>query len=553
MTDIIPSKNDFWFLPLGGSGEIGMNLNLYGHNGQWLMVDLGINFHDRLGIDIITPDPGFIEEQKDRLQGIVLTHAHEDHIGAIPHLWRFLKCPLYATPFTAEIIKRKLSETPWGSSVPINIIDLNAKFKVGHFDLEYVHLTHSTLEPNALIITTPLGTVVHSGDWKIDDAPQVGQATNDERLREVSKNGVLALICDSTNSFDDGESGSEETVVKNLHELIASESKNRVVVSCFSSNVARVYTIAKIAEKVGRRLCLVGRSLVNMVSAAKETGYLQDFPQIIDDQTAMRLPPHKVLFITTGSQGESRAALSRISQNKHPGVKLEKNDVVIFSSRIIPGNEKIIGSLQNNLIKIGCRVVTDSHKFRIHVSGHPAKEELKKMYDWIKPDLLIPTHGEYRHMAEQENWAKKCGIKETFIPMNGTIVNLNKGQARLVDYVETGKLGVDGNSLVAMDSYLIKDRMRMSIHGTIFATIYHSHDGYLTRAPMITIIGLTDDQDEHAEIVSEIEPIIRSQMNITYSSKSDCHKAIESSLRSYMNKTFNKKPLICIHLVKEDL
>ncbi|CAO5678815.1 MAG: Ribonuclease J [Holosporales bacterium] len=551
MVNFIPTKNDFWFLPLGGSGEVGMNMNLYGHNGQWIIVDLGINFHDRLGIDILTPDPAFIEDHKDRLQGIVITHAHEDHIGAIVHLWKFLECPIYATPFTAEIIRRKLSELPWGKKVPIHIIALNTSFKLGVFEIEYIHLTHSILEPNALYIRTDLGSVVHSGDWKIDAAPQVGLLTNEKRLEELAHEDVLAFICDSTNAFDEGESGSEEMVFENLEKVISSESKNRVVVSCFSSNIARVQTIAKIAEKVGRRVCLVGRSLVNMVSAAKETGYLKEFPTPIDDQTAIRMPRNKVLFITTGSQGESRAALSRIAQNQHPSVKLDADDLVVFSSRIIPGNEKIIGHLQNNLVKNGCRVVVDTYKTRIHVSGHPAKEDLKKMYNWIKPHLLIPTHGEYRHMAEQAKWAKACGIKETFIPQNGMIINLLKGQPRLVDKVETGKLGVDGNSLVAMDSYLIKDRTRMSIHGALFATIYHTVDGYLTRQPTITILGLTDDSDEHAEIVSEIEPIIRSQMNVTYGSKSECHKAIESALRSYMSRNFEKKPLMCIHLVKE--
>ncbi|MBP9752354.1 MAG: ribonuclease J [Proteobacteria bacterium] len=551
MTSHVPTKNDFWFLPLGGSGEIGMNMNLYGHNGQWIIVDMGINFNDRLGIDIVTPDPTFIEDHKDRLQGIVITHAHEDHIGAIPHLWKFLECPVYATPFTAEIIKRKLSEHPWGKKVPIHIIDLNSKFELGAFEIEYIHLTHSILEPNALCIRTPLGSVMHSGDWKIDPSPQVGLLTNEDRIKELANDNILALVCDSTNAFDDGESGSEEMVFENLEQIIASESKNRVVVSCFSSNIARVQTIARIAEKAGRRICLVGRSLINMVSAAKETGYLKDFPTPIDDQTAIKMPRHKVLFITTGSQGESRAALSRIANNQHSVVKLEPDDLVIFSSRIIPGNEKIIGHLQNNLVKNGCRIVVDNQNTRVHVSGHPAKEELKKMYDWLKPNLLIPTHGEYRHMAEQARWGRVCGIKETFIPLNGMIIDLLKGHSRLVDKVETGKLGVDGNSLVAMDSYLIKDRTRMSIHGVLFATIYHTSDGYLTRAPMISIIGLTDDSAEHAEIISEIEPIIRSQMNVTYSSKSECHKAIESALRSYMFKNFEKKPLMCLHLVKE--
>ncbi|MDP2193073.1 MAG: ribonuclease J [Alphaproteobacteria bacterium] len=547
---LLPTQQDFWFLPLGGSGEIGMNLNLYGHNGKWLMVDMGINFHDKYGIDVLTPDPSFIEDHKEHLVGLVVTHAHEDHIGAIPHLWPYLECPIYATPFTAEIIKRKLSEKPWGREVPIHIIQLNQKFSLSPFDLEFVHLTHSTLEPNALCITTPLGTVVHSGDWKIDPNPMVGGLTSESRLQKIGDDGVMALICDSTNAFNDGASGSEEAVYHELLKVVEAEPKNRVVIGCFASNVARVYTACKIAEKVGRRVCLVGRSMINMVSAAKETGYLKDLPNMVDEQTAMDLPKDKVLFVMTGSQGEDRAALSRISFKKHPSIALDKGDLVVFSSRIIPGNEKSIGDLHNRLLKLGCRLV-DASSHDIHVSGHPAKEELKQMYEWIRPQALIPTHGEYRHMKEQADWALKCGIKTVLIPENGSVINLTPGQVKLVDMVETGRLGVDGNGLVSMDSMVIRDRSRLGAHGALFATVFYSARGELTRPPIINIMGLIDDHDEISEIISEIEPIIKSQVRVGYGSKSDCHKAIESALRQYLRRTFEKRPLTCIHLVKE--
>lgn len=552
MTKLIPQKNDFWFLPLGGSGEIGMNMNLYGHNKKWLMVDMGITFHDRLGIDVITPDPVFIEEQKENLVGLVVTHAHEDHIGAIPHLWHFLQCPIYATPFTAEVIRRKLREKPWGNKVPIHIIPLNSRIAIDPFDIEFIHLTHSTLEPNALAIRTPCGTVVHSGDWKIDPHPQVGEVTNQKRLCEISQENVLALVCDSTNAFHDRTSGSEEEVFKNLEEIILNETKKRLVVSCFASNLARIHIIAKIAEKAGRRVCLVGRSLINMTESAKETGYLKDLPSFIDAQLAMSLAKNKVLFITTGSQGEQKAALSRIAQKQHPTVKFDQDDVVIFSSKIIPGNEKTIGQLQNNLLRLGCKVITESTNDGIHVSGHPGKQELKQMYEWVKPQLLVPTHGEYRHMVEQAKWAKKCGIKNTHVPENGMIVNLLPENEKIIDYVETGRLGVDGNSLVAMNSDLLKKRLKMSVHGAIFVTIHTTDDGYLIKPPIITIVGLTDDPDEHSEIANELDPVIRSQMNVTYKSKSECHKALESSIRQYMNRNFEKKPLVCIHLIKEN-
>ncbi|CAO4842570.1 MAG: Ribonuclease J [Holosporales bacterium] len=542
-----PTKADFWFLPLGGSGEIGMNLNLYGHDGQWLMVDLGINFNDRLGIEVLMPDPTFIEQQKHRLAGLVVTHAHEDHIGAIPHLWDFLECPIYATPFTAEIIKRKLKEKPWGSKVPIHIMPLDSRFKVGVFDLEYVHLTHSILESNALAIRTPLGTVMHSGDWKIDPVPMVGRTTDHHRLEAISDEGVLALVCDSTNVFNDDASGSEEAVFNKLKEVILSEKNARVVVSCFASNLARIHTICAIAEQADRRVCLAGRSLVNMVSAAQQQGYLKDLPQIIDDRTAMRLPKNKVLLLTTGSQGEAKAALSRIAHQTHPTIRLDANDMVIFSSRVIPGNEKIIGGLQNILIKKGCNLVTDVTHDDIHVSGHPGKKELKQMYEWTKPHLLVPTHGEFRHMAEQAKFGKTCGIEQTWVPENGEIISLlPQDKKRSVGSVPVGRLGVDGNSLVAMESDVIKERTRLSAHGAVFVTVYHSKEGYMTQKPKITIIGLTDDKAEHDEIAEDFVPLIRSQLNGT----GDFQKGIEKALRQHMSKTFEKKPYVCVHLVQ---
>lgn len=542
-----PTKADFWFLPLGGSGEIGMNLNLYGHDGQWLMVDLGINFNDRFGIEVLMPDPTFIEQQKHRLAGLVVTHAHEDHIGAIPHLWDFLECPIYATPFTAEIIKRKLKEKPWGNKVPIHIMPLDSRFKVGVFDLEYVHLTHSILESNALAIRTPLGTVMHSGDWKIDPVPMVGRTTDHNRLEAISDEGILALVCDSTNVFNDDASGSEEAVFNKLKQVILSEKNARVVVSCFASNLARIHTICAIAEEADRRVCLAGRSLVNMVSAAQQMGYLKDLPQIIDDRTAMRMPKSKVLLLTTGSQGEAKAALSRIAHQTHPTIRLDANDMIIFSSRIIPGNEKIIGALQNTLIKKGCNLVTDLTHDDIHVSGHPGKKELKQMYDWTKPHLLVPTHGEFRHMAEQAKFGKTCGIPQTWVPENGTIISLlPNDKKRSVGSVPIGRLGVDGNSLVAMESDVIKERARLSAHGAIFATVYHSKEGYMTQKPNITIIGLTDDQAEHDEIAEDFIPLIRNQLNGT----GDFQKGIEKALRQYMSKTFEKKPYVCVHMVQ---
>ncbi|MEI8296174.1 MAG: ribonuclease J, partial [Alphaproteobacteria bacterium] len=350
---LVPSKNDLWFLPLGGSGEIGMNLNLYGHDGAWLMVDLGITFHDRLGVEILTPNPEFIAENYKHLAGLVLTHAHEDHVGAVPYLWQALRCPVYATGFTATILRQKLKEVPWGSQVPIIEIPLSGQVTIGPFHVEFITLTHSIPEPNALAITTPLGRIVHTGDWKLDEVPLLGASFDSKRLQSLGDEGVLALVCDSTNVFTPGSSGSEDEVRRNLVELMASYPNKRLVLACFSSNVARVQTIIQAGVAQGRQIALLGRSLQKMVEAAKTNGYLQDIPPFITEEAAMKMPREKVLILSTGSQGESRSALARVSALTHPRISLGSDDVVIFSSRIIPGNEKVIGIMQNRLVARG--------------------------------------------------------------------------------------------------------------------------------------------------------------------------------------------------------
>lgn len=543
-----PTKKNFWFLPLGGSGEIGMNLNLYGHDGQWLMVDLGVTFGDRLGIDIITPDPAFIVAQQDSLVGLVLTHAHEDHVGAVPYLWPQLRCPVYATPFTATILRQKLKELPWGKQVPIHEIPISGSMDVGKFHVEYITLTHSIPEPNALAITTPLGTVMHTGDWKIDPDPMVGEATNHQRLTELGDRGILAMVCDSTNVFTEGYSGSEKAVREELTDLVGRHPDNRVVVACFASNVARLETAALAAQAHGRQAALVGRSLIRMEQAARANGYLKDVPPFVDDKTAMSLPRNKVLFIMTGSQGEPRSALARIASNQHPAVELKKDDVVIFSSRVIPGNEKSISLMQNSLIRSGLKIVT-AHEEDIHVSGHPAREELKQMYAWVRPEILIPVHGEARHMQAQADLALECGVPQVVVPHNGTIIELDAQDPKIMDTVETGRLGLDGNRMVPMNSLMLRDRFKASANGVVVVTVPVDRAGNVARQIHITEVGVCQAGEERDAVAQEINLIVRETLTETFKDDSEKTEALRVAIRRALNARFTKKPLTSVHLV----
>ena len=386
MTDAFsPKRDELLFLALGGAGEIGMNLNLYGHAGKWLMVDLGITFGDEStpGVEVIMPDISFIKERVGDLVGLVLTHAHEDHIGAVPYLWPQLKCPLYATPFTASVLRRKLEEAGLAKEAPITLIPMSGKVSLAPFEVELITLTHSIPEPNAVVIRTPLGAVLHTGDWKLDPTPLVGEATDEAALRKLGDGGVLAMVCDSTNVFVEGASGSEADVRDSLREVIG-KLNDRVAVGCFASNVARLETITRVAMEHGRQVALIGRSMWRMVASAQENGYLTDLPEFIQEHDVGYFPRDKILMICTGSQGEPRSALARIARKEHPHVTLEPGDTVVFSSRTIPGNEKSIAQLQNDLTRQDVRVITDREE-DIHVSGHPARDELIEMYQMIRP------------------------------------------------------------------------------------------------------------------------------------------------------------------------
>lgn len=545
----LPTKNDLWFLPLGGAGEIGMNLNLFGHKGQWLMVDLGITFNDRLGVEIITPDPTFILPYKDNLVGLVLTHAHEDHVGALPYLWPLLRCPVYATPFTAAIVRQKIADKPWKDDLKLIEVPLCGTVDIGAFNIEFITLTHSIPEPNALAIKTSLGTIVHTGDWKIDPMPLVGKATNEARLKELGDEGVLAMVCDSTNVFTEGESGSEQTVRDELIRLMGHYPNERITVACFASNVARIETAALAAKQLGRRVCLVGRSLYRMVEAAQYAGYLKGLPAFLSDEEAMKLPPDKVLFIVTGSQGEPRSALARIAAGQHPVVELDKRDVVFFSSRVIPGNEKSIGVLQNNLARNGVKVIT-SHEEDIHVSGHPAKGELKKMYDWVRPRIAIPVHGEARHLQEHARLAENQGIKEIVISENGDLIQIESGKSRKIDQVQAGRWALDGNRMIPTVSPVLKDRNKISIQGIIVASLTTDSFGQLIRSPQFTILGVTQPGEETQTLSRDLLRVVRDTLMDDFKNDEALLNALKQIIRQTANQRFGKKPVVEVHLTK---
>lgn len=544
-----PTEQDFWFLPLGGAGEIGMNLNLFAHDGQWLMVDLGITFGDHLGVDVITPDPVFIAERQDSLVGLIITHAHEDHIGAVPYLWPLLKCPVYATPFTASILRQKLKDKPWGKKVPIIEVPLSGTVQVGKFSVEYITLTHSIPEPNAVAITTPLGTILHTGDWKIDANPLVGDVTNHTRLEELGDQGVLAMICDSTNVFNEGSSGSEEGVRDELTDLVRRHPEGRVAIACFASNVARLETAAIAARANGREPVLVGRSLIRMEEAARQNGYLKGLPAFLSEEKAIDLPRNKVLLIATGSQGEPRSALARIASGQHPAIELDAEDTVIFSSRMIPGNERSISAMQNRLVLRGIKVIT-AHEEDIHVSGHPAKEELRQMYAWVRPEILVPVHGEARHLQAQATLGLECGIPKAVIPENGSLIHLAPGLPKIIDQVPTGRLGVDGNRLVPMNSMMLRERFRLSVQGAIVATIALDKGGQPARPVQLSLLGVVDDEEEKDTLMGEINRVVRQTLKEEHKNESACREALRVVIRRVVNSRLGKKPVTEVHLVQ---
>jgi ribonuclease J len=490
-------KNELHFLALGGSGEIGMNVNLYGCDGKWIMVDLGMTFADPAypGIDLILPDLEFIETRRDDLLGIVLTHGHEDHIGAIPYLAADLGVPLYATPFTAGLIAGKLEEEGLTQEVKVKIVEMGGDFDLGPFHLRYVPLAHSIPEGNALLIGTPYGRVFHTGDWKLDETPQLGDPSTAEELRKIGDEGVLALVCDSTNVFQDQASGSEEGVREGLDRVIG-EAEGRVLVTTFASNAARLKTLGQVARDTGRQVCVAGRSLDRILRVSQSVGYLTDFPETIDFDAAMKLPRRDVLIIATGGQGEARAALGRIAFEQHK-LEVSEGDLVVFSSKQIPGNEIAIGRIQNALAAKGVKMITD-RQAHVHVSGHPGRPELLSMYEWIRPEIIVPVHGEMRHMAEHERFARDHGVPKGIVQQNGDLIRLAPDGPRKLGEEKVGRLILDGDVILAADGPTMNERRKLAFQGIISVAVPLGEGERLAGEVALSLHGIPVEEDRDA-------------------------------------------------------
>ena len=542
------------FLPLGGSNEIGMNFNLYGygppHARRWIVVDLGITFGDVTtpGVEVITPDPRFAEEVAGDIEGIVLTHAHEDHIGAIGWLWPRIKAPIYATPFTAFLVREKLREKGLLDQVKLIEVPLGGSIKLGPFEIDLVTLTHSVPEPSALAIRTPLGLVMHTGDWKIDPDPIVGAPTDPVALRALGDEGVLAMVCDSTNVFVDGVAGSEAEVRVAMTRLIG-ELKGKIAVGCFASNVARMDSVIRAAETNDRRVCLQGRSMHRITAAAKSVGLLQGLQPFVSDQEAGYFPEDKILYLCTGSQGEARAALSRIADGTHHHVTLGKGDHVIFSSRQIPGNEVQIRSLQNRLSDRGVRLHTEREHPGIHVSGHPCRDELRQMYQWIRPTIALPTHGERRHSLEHCALALEMQTPQALAARNGEMVRIAPGRAEVIDEVPAGVLYVDGGFLTAENSKFVGERRHAASNGALFVAVTLDGKNRLAADVLVRPFGLpghdeegldelADDLGEEAERV--IEKMKPGQREID----EDVEQAVARALKRSAQRIWDRRPIV---------
>ena len=549
-------KKELLFCPLGGAGEIGANMNLYGYGNpgehNWIMVDIGVTFADDTlpGIDLIYPDPGFIVEKKDNLLGIIVTHAHEDHIGAIAHLWPKLKCKIYATPFTAVLIKEKFKEKNVDINNHLKIVQLNGIIDLDPFRIEYVSMTHSILEPNGLKIKTPAGVVLHTGDWKIDENPMVGKNIDIDKLKQIGNEGVLAMVCDSTNIFTVGRSGSEETVRRSLLKIME-RLKKRIVITSFASNVARMETIFYCAEKTERQISLVGRSMHRIFKAAKQCGYLKDIIDPIDPREAKNISREKIIYLCTGSQGEPMGAMMRISSYTHPDVFVEKGDTVIFSSKIIPGNEKKLYKLHNQLVKDGIEVISEENEF-VHVSGHPNRDEMKDMYSWIKPKCVIPVHGEHRHLMEHISFAKEMQVPHPVLVENGDIVKIFPGdKPEVYDKAPSGRLYLDGNISVHEDSQSIKDRKNLSSNGYLEVTLLITSKGNIHDNPILSFRGLPIyEEDEFTYgLENVIEKITKSFKIGSRKQEHNLIDALKIACRKFTKEKTGKKPYTNINLV----
>ncbi len=543
-------SGDLAFLPLGGTGEIGMNLNLYRCDGKWLAIDCGIGFggSEFPEVDVMMADPGFIAERRDRLVGLVITHAHEDHIGAVAHLWPQLRCPVYATPFAAAVLRRKLTEVGLQNQVRVHVVPCGGTIDLAPFALQFIRMSHSIPEAQSVAITTPYGIVLHTGDWKLDPAPLVGPPTDEAALSALGDKGVLAMVCDSTNAMVEGHSGSEDDVRVSLTALIR-QIRGRVAITCFASNVARMQSIALAAQECGRSVAIVGRSLRNIEAAARECGYLKGVPEFLGEDDVDDVPDDNILILVTGSQGEPRSALARIAMDTHPRVALGEGDTVIFSSRMIPGNERAIGTVQDNLVRRGVHLMTDADHL-VHVSGHPARDELRRLYKLVRPKYSVPVHGEWRHLQAHADLAQEAGMSPILME-DGDILSLAPGRAEVIDSAPVGRLVLDANRLVPLDGEVLAARRRMLFNGVILGSLAVDGAGKILGRPQVSAPGLYEPEDPETDRISRDFASALADLPVALRrDDSALADAARSALRRALGKRFQKRPLVDVHLLR---
>lgn len=548
-------KNDLLIFPISGLEQIGANCTMIGNNNEWIIVDLGIAFHDRLGIEVLTPDISFPESVKKNIKGLFVTHAHEDHIGAIQYLWPQLQCPIYLTEFPAAVLKQKFSEYSWRDDVEINVVKPKEHIKVGGFEVEYVSLAHSILGACGVYIKTQAGSVFHTGDWKIDETPLLGDKVDEKRLTEIGKEGVDCLLCDSTNVLTNEQIGSESDVKDALTRVISNYKNKRITITCFSSNVARMETIFNVAKKAGRRVGIIGRSMHKMINAVSDTTYFSNqfktsVNSILTDEEAASMPPEKVLLICTGSQGEARSALFRLARGENKVIKLGKQDVVLFSSKVIPGNELGIREMQNLLIRKEVEIVTTDTEDDIHVSGHPNKEAIAKMYGWLKPKSLIPVHGDARMLYAQRDFAQKFGIKEVLIAESGDVVNFSGGMLKKIAHKDFVLNAIDGADLIPLSSPIIRERQIMTYNGHVSISFLMSKNNKIDGSPDVTINGIHIDEENRNKLDSIIYQILSTEIVKNPKDIETLKKDCESSIRKLISRHFEKKPIVVVHIHK---
>ncbi|MFO1068232.1 MAG: ribonuclease J [Geminicoccaceae bacterium] len=544
---------DLQFVALGGVGEIGMNVYAYGLGDEWMLVDLGLGFaDDRLpGAEIVLPDVQFAVERRTKLRGLVITHAHEDHIGAVPYLWSRLGCPIWCTAFAAAVLRRKFADADVVPGPVIHVMEPGRRFEVGPFACTFLHVTHSIPDSNGLSIETPYGKVMHTGDWKLDPAPQVGERTDVDGFEAFGDGGVLAMVADSTNVLSPGTSGSEAEVRDSLIDLIARQP-GRVALTTFASNLARLVSTMHAAQQAGREIVVIGRSMRRMLEIAQELGLITDMPKLVDERDAAALPRHRVLYLVTGSQGEPRAALVRIALGQHPRVRLEAGDTVIFSSKIIPGNERVLFNLHNLLVDQGVEVITEEDHF-VHVSGHPCRDEIEQMYKWMRPKVAIPVHGEARHLHAHVRLAKQLGAPQALLIANGDLVRLAPGPATVVDKVDTGRIAVEETDLVDASDELYKTRRRLMSHGTLLVGLVLDRFGSVLAPPQVSALGAVDlerFEKRRAGIDEAVTEAVEDLEDREARDDDKVREAVRAALRVALDLPRSRRPIVEVQITR---